>query len=132
MCRCTPHLRTPFCGKPGCEMPPQAVAYEAAQRVAESERAAFIAAITKLADDADFRRSFLDHCNRWLNPMTVVTRIVDDVDPASRPPRTEVWCPDRDTQPIEGIEIAPRPVMKMKPNDIPWFGYDTYDAVARH
>lgn len=23
MCRCTPNLRTPFCGKPGCEWPKQ-------------------------------------------------------------------------------------------------------------
>lgn len=23
MCRCTPNMRTPFCGKPGCEWPPQ-------------------------------------------------------------------------------------------------------------
>lgn len=23
MCRCTPEIRTPFCGKPGCEIPPQ-------------------------------------------------------------------------------------------------------------
>jgi hypothetical protein len=23
MCRCTPSLRTPFCGKPGCELPKQ-------------------------------------------------------------------------------------------------------------
>lgn len=23
MCRCTPEIRTPFCGKPGCEMPAQ-------------------------------------------------------------------------------------------------------------
>jgi hypothetical protein len=21
MCRCTPNVRTPFCGKPGCEWP---------------------------------------------------------------------------------------------------------------
>lgn len=26
MCRCTPNLRTPFCGKPGCEWPPQTAA----------------------------------------------------------------------------------------------------------
>jgi hypothetical protein len=25
MCRCTPNIRTPFCGKPGCEWPPQAI-----------------------------------------------------------------------------------------------------------
>lgn len=24
MCKCTPQIRTPFCGKPGCEIPPQA------------------------------------------------------------------------------------------------------------
>ena len=23
MCRCNPSVRTPFCGKPGCEVPPQ-------------------------------------------------------------------------------------------------------------
>ncbi len=23
MCKCTPEIRTPFCGAPGCEMPPQ-------------------------------------------------------------------------------------------------------------
>lgn len=23
MCRCTPNIRTPFCGKPGCEGPPE-------------------------------------------------------------------------------------------------------------
>lgn len=23
MCKCTPNIRTPFCGKPGCEWPPQ-------------------------------------------------------------------------------------------------------------
>lgn len=23
MCRCTPNIRTPFCGKPGCEWPPR-------------------------------------------------------------------------------------------------------------
>lgn len=23
MCKCTPNVRTPFCGKPGCEWPPQ-------------------------------------------------------------------------------------------------------------
>jgi hypothetical protein len=23
MCKCTPGIRTPFCGKPGCEWPPQ-------------------------------------------------------------------------------------------------------------
>lgn len=23
MCKCTPEIRTPFCGKPGCEMPKQ-------------------------------------------------------------------------------------------------------------
>lgn len=23
MCKCTPEIRTPWCGKPGCEMPPQ-------------------------------------------------------------------------------------------------------------
>lgn len=23
MCKCTPEIRTPFCGKPGCEWPPQ-------------------------------------------------------------------------------------------------------------
>lgn len=23
MCLCTPEIRTPWCGKPGCEMPPQ-------------------------------------------------------------------------------------------------------------
>ena len=23
MCRCTPEMRTPFCGKPGCEWPEQ-------------------------------------------------------------------------------------------------------------
>jgi hypothetical protein len=23
MCRCTPEIKTPFCGKPGCEWPPQ-------------------------------------------------------------------------------------------------------------
>ena len=24
MCKCTPEIRTPFCGKPDCAMPPQA------------------------------------------------------------------------------------------------------------
>lgn len=23
MCKCTPEIRTPFCGKPGCQWPPQ-------------------------------------------------------------------------------------------------------------
>ncbi len=23
MCRCTPTIKTPWCGKPGCEIPPQ-------------------------------------------------------------------------------------------------------------
>lgn len=23
MCKCTPEMRTPYCGKPGCEWPPQ-------------------------------------------------------------------------------------------------------------
>jgi len=23
MCKCTPEIRTPFCGRPGCEWPPQ-------------------------------------------------------------------------------------------------------------
>lgn len=23
MCRCTPNIKTPFCGKPGCELPRQ-------------------------------------------------------------------------------------------------------------
>lgn len=23
MCKCTPEIKTPFCGKPGCELPPQ-------------------------------------------------------------------------------------------------------------
>ena len=23
MCKCTPELKTPFCGNPGCESPPQ-------------------------------------------------------------------------------------------------------------
>lgn len=23
MCKCTPERKTPFCGRPGCEMPPQ-------------------------------------------------------------------------------------------------------------
>jgi len=23
MCKCTPEIRTPFCGKPGCEVPKQ-------------------------------------------------------------------------------------------------------------
>lgn len=26
MCKCTPEIRTPFCGKPGCEWPPQQAA----------------------------------------------------------------------------------------------------------
>lgn len=26
MCKCTPNKRTPFCGAPGCEWPPQAAA----------------------------------------------------------------------------------------------------------
>jgi hypothetical protein len=25
MCKCTPGIKTPWCGKPGCEMPPQVV-----------------------------------------------------------------------------------------------------------
>jgi hypothetical protein len=25
MCKCTPELRAPWCGKPGCEQPPQEV-----------------------------------------------------------------------------------------------------------
>ena len=25
MCKCTPNMRTPFCGKPGCEWPDQKV-----------------------------------------------------------------------------------------------------------
>ncbi len=25
MCKCTPEIRTPFCGKPGCEAPPQKI-----------------------------------------------------------------------------------------------------------
>lgn len=27
MCRCTPEIRTPFCGKPGCEFPRQVLYY---------------------------------------------------------------------------------------------------------
>jgi hypothetical protein len=52
MCRCTPNLRTPFCGKPGCEMPAPSLKaaaeerlrkasialYEANRRLDESER----------------------------------------------------------------------------------------------
>lgn len=26
MCKCTPEIKTPFCGRPGCEWPPQAAA----------------------------------------------------------------------------------------------------------
>lgn len=34
MCRCTPNMRTPFCGKPGCEWPaPAAPAAVSAPRV---------------------------------------------------------------------------------------------------
>ena len=37
MCKCTPNKRTPFCGAPGCEWPPQIGAYEVQARVNEFE-----------------------------------------------------------------------------------------------
>lgn len=33
--------------------------------------------------------------------------------------RTTVWCPDRDTMPIEGVEIAPRPTLQSDPSASP-------------
>lgn len=109
------------------------------------DRAAFIEAITKLADDEAFRRSFMEHYQIWLHPPMFVVgsapdlsefdlrpgainwvddvgvftrrRFSDDVDPASRDIRPGtlppvMWCPDTNTMPIEGVEIAPRPVMQ--------------------
>lgn len=35
MCKCTPSMRTPFCGKPGCEWPPQKAATEPMDRLYE-------------------------------------------------------------------------------------------------
>lgn len=38
MCRCTPLMRTPFCGKPGCEWPEQVKRECAHENVAASVR----------------------------------------------------------------------------------------------
>lgn len=38
MCKCTPNIRTPFCGKPGCEAPPQKTATIASFEQFEKER----------------------------------------------------------------------------------------------
>ena len=63
MCKCTPNIRTPFCGKPGCEPPPQAVPGES---VSKSIRVAFEtwAARHYDFDDADFKRDTPDRTYR--------------------------------------------------------------------
>jgi len=38
MCRCTPEIRTPFCGKPGCEWPETKTAPVSAADQSEIER----------------------------------------------------------------------------------------------
>ena len=43
MCKCTPNIRTPFCGKPGCEWPPRSskeIATDRLRRASERLRVA--------------------------------------------------------------------------------------------
>ena len=53
MCKCTPNIRTPFCGKPGCKPPPQNV--DSAMRHIDRMRTALTAdyerAMRKLDED---------------------------------------------------------------------------------
>lgn len=56
MCRCTPEIRTPFCGKPGCEWPPQKVHELDHELVAR-----FIGLFTTSSDRLGTMRQFYDH-----------------------------------------------------------------------
>jgi hypothetical protein len=43
MCKCTPNIKTPFCGKPGCEWPPRSpkeIATDRLRRASERLRVA--------------------------------------------------------------------------------------------
>ena len=71
MCRCTPEIRTPFCGKPGCEWPPQK-----AHELDHELVARFIglivgstdapAALRRLREDPHEARAALDEIERRL------------------------------------------------------------------
>lgn len=39
MCKCTPEKKTPFCGLPGCEMPPESEAAKLERAKAAAHRA---------------------------------------------------------------------------------------------
>jgi hypothetical protein len=55
MCKCTPQIRTPYCGKPGCEVP--------AQRAREMDLAEYVSAET-----LRWSLSMCDWCDRQSDP----------------------------------------------------------------
>lgn len=60
MCKCTPNIKTPFCGRPGCEVPRQSPE--------ERRQDAFKALITK-ARDAELTSSEIVDCLRGIAEM---------------------------------------------------------------
>ena len=48
MCRCTPNIRTPFCGKPGCEWPAGVLEAAADKMSIDATNRALEAAAVKL------------------------------------------------------------------------------------
>lgn len=63
MCRCTPEIRTPFCGKPGCEWPEQAL------------QSSPLSAVRRLNDDLS--RAVLDAKERGVTDAQIALRLAD-------------------------------------------------------
>lgn len=81
-------------------------AYEADQRQQEVERTAFIEAITKLADDPEFRRSFLTHYNMWLHPPLMVEPPIDLSKFDFRPGAIN-WVTPEEQEALAGYKFMP-------------------------
>ncbi len=63
MCKCTPNVKTPFCGKPGCEWQNQAVVNLNMPRAAE-ERERRRLKINGVGRDTKFDKSLLIYLSR--------------------------------------------------------------------
>lgn len=64
MCRCTPEMRTPFCGKPGCEWPTQLTSGRPNLRIVASKPDALNC--TGIGRDAEHDKCAVVYFNRRL------------------------------------------------------------------
>jgi hypothetical protein len=57
MCKCTPEIRTPWCGNPGCEMPEQIISPEHLRQQLDSAASEIAALLEKLESTKDAKRA---------------------------------------------------------------------------